>query len=126
MRYNLIGVAVLLPLFLIGSHWGVNGVALAWVIGYPAIALPLLRAVLRATDMKLSSYFDAIRPPLRASIVMAVAVLALRSLLPASWPLPLQLAIAVTAGAATYVGVMLGVYGEHLRTLRALAREVRR
>ena len=126
MRYNLIGLAVLLPLFLIGSHWGVNGVALAWIIGYPAIALPLLRAVLRATDMRLGTYFDALRPPLRASIAMAIAVLALRSLLPATWPVPLQLALAVTAGALTYVGVMLGVYGDHLRTLKALAREVRR
>ncbi len=126
MRYNLIGVAVLLPLFLAGSHWGVNGVALAWIIGYPAIALPLLRAVLRATDMKLSTYFDALRPPLRAALAMAVAVLALRTVLPATWPAALQLAVAVTGGAVTYAGLMLGLYGDHLRTLKALAREVRR
>ena len=126
MRYNLIGVGVLLPLFLVGSHWGVNGVALAWIIGYPAIALPMLRAVLKASGMKLSEYFDAIRPPPRASILMAATVLAVRSLVPADWPLALQFALAVGSGMLAYAGVMLGLYGDHLRTLRTLVRDMRR
>ena len=126
MRFNLIGVAVLLPLFLVGSHWGVSGVALAWIIGYPAIALPMLRAVLRASGLSLSEYFDAIRPPLRASIIMAATVLAVRTLLPADWPLAVQFALAVGSGVLAYAGVMLGVYGDHLRTLRILLRDIRR
>ena len=126
MRYSLIGIAVLLPLFLIGSHWGINGVALAWIIGYPAIAVPMLRAVLKASGMKLSEYFDAIRPPLRASICMAATVLTVRSLVPADWPLALQFALAVGSGMLAYAGVMLGLYGDHLRTLRTLLRDMRR
>jgi hypothetical protein len=46
--------------------------------------------------------------------------------LPERWPVPLQLAIEVPAGAATYVGIMLGFYGDHLQNLKALGREFRK
>lgn len=123
---NIRGVLIMVPLFILGSFRGIDGVALAWIIGYPMVAWPLLTSVLRATEMTAGEYFDAVRPPLRAALAMAIVVFAIRMVLPEQWPVPLQLAIEVPAGAATYVGIMLGFYGDHLQNLKALGREFRK
>ncbi len=126
MRYNLFGVAVLLPLFLLGSLWGVSGVAFAWVIGYPIVTVPMLRAVLRVCQLSFVDYLDAVRPPLIATLVMAAVVLASRYLMPEGWPMALQLAVSVAAGALTYGGIMFTLYRRRLDALRTLANELRR
>ena len=66
------------------------------------------------------------RPPLIASLVMASAVLGLRYLLPEGWPLGLQLALTVAAGALTYATVMFTLYRRRLDALRTLVQELRR
>lgn len=126
MKYNLLGVAVLLPMFIAGSYFGLAGVACAWIIGYPLITLPMFRAVQRVTGLRLREYLEALRPPLVAATAMMVAVAAVRSLLPAEWPAGLHLGLAVAAGAVTYPAVLLVGYRDRLNSLRALARELRR
>jgi hypothetical protein len=39
-------LAVLVPSFYIGSHWGTAGIAAVWVFVYPLLALPLFWAPL--------------------------------------------------------------------------------
>lgn len=126
MRQNLVGLAILLPLFILGSHFGLYGVALAWIVGYPFVAFPMLRAVLRVTHTSAADYFDAVRAPLRASLVMVAVVLAVRSGLPDAWPVPVQFGIAVAAGAITYAGVMFVAYRERVQGLWAMVRELRK
>lgn len=126
MRYSIFGVVVLLPLFYLGSRWGLVGVAAGWIIGYPIVVIPMLRAVLRASELPGRTYFDALRPPLHASLAMGAVVLATRSLMPGSWAIGVQLAAAVCAGALTYAAVMFGPYRSRLNSLKALYREIRR
>jgi teichuronic acid exporter len=120
-RFNLIGLAVLLPLFYLGTHWGVEGVALAWVIGYPIVVIPMFRAIQRATGLGLSEYANALRPALRASLFMAAVVIAVRISAPAGWPAGLAFGAAVGAGAATYLALVWRTGRDRLRQLRALA-----
>ncbi|MDX2121186.1 MAG: lipopolysaccharide biosynthesis protein [Gemmatimonadota bacterium] len=126
MRLNLMGLAVLLPLFYIGSFWGLAGVAAGWIIGYPVLSMVTFRAVQRVSGLGLGEYLEAVRPPLIASVAMGAAVIGVRAALPAAWSDALHLIIAVAAGVAVYPIVMLVAFRDRLNSLRALAREIRR
>jgi len=126
MRYNLLALCVLPPLFLVGSHWGAVGVAGAWIIGYPLITMPMLRGVLRAIDLPLGSYLDSLRSPLVGTLLMGAAVMAVRSTLPDRIPTAGQFGIAIVAGALTYAVVMYAGYRARLETLVGVLRELRR
>ena len=126
MRYSLLGVAILLPLFYLGSHWGLVGVAAGWILGYPIVVAPMLHAVLEASELSGGDYFDALRAPLHASLVMGAVVMAVRTLMPSGWAVGSQLALAVTVGVLSYAAIMLGPYRARLATMKALAREFRR
>ena len=60
MRFNVV-MAIALPMLLyVGAHWGTTGVALAWIIGYPIVTIPLFfRHTLRILDMKAGDYLRA-------------------------------------------------------------------
>src|SRR5690606_24807873 len=126
MRLNLVGLAVLLPLFYFGSFWGLAGVAAGWIIGYPLLSLVTFRAVQRVSGLGLGEYLEAVRPPLIASVAMGAAVIGVRAALPAAWSDALHLVIAVAAGVAVYPIVMLVAFHDRLNSIRALAREIRR
>lgn len=127
MRFAL-AAALILPLFFyIGSHWGITGVAMGWLIGQPLIMVTmLLRQALRAAEMPLREYLRALRPPVVTSIAMAVAVLGVRFVMPASLPLALRFAIEVALGVAVYVGAVFGIYRDRLRGLLTAVRAARR
>lgn len=126
MRLNLVGLAVLLPLFYVGSFWGLAGVAAGWIVGYPLLSLVTFRAVQRASGLGLGEYLEAVRPPLLASVAMGAAVVGVRAALPTGWSDALHLVLAVAAGVAVYPIVMLVAFRDRLNSIRALAREIRR
>jgi len=126
MRYNLLGVVVLLPMFVAGSYFGLAGVAAAWLVGYPLVTWPMFRAVQRVTAMTLREYLEALRPAIVAVTSMMVAVAAVRSAMPATWSEGTHLGVAVATGALTYTAVLLLGFRSRLNSLRALVREFRR
>ncbi len=119
-RFNLIGLAVLVPLFLLGTRWGVEGVALAWVIGYPLVVVPMFRAIQRVTGLTLREYMDGVRPALRASLAMAAAVALVRAGTPASWSTALGFYSAVGTGVLVYGGLMWRSGRERFQQLSTL------
>ena len=65
VMWNDLMALVLLPVaFVIGSRWGVAGIAFGWVVGYPFIAIPLAVKTLRTIDMPFREYLQALRPAL--------------------------------------------------------------
>lgn len=126
MKLNLVGLAVLLPLFYVGSFWGLAGVALAWIVGYPLLAIVMFRSVQRLCGLRLGDYAEAIRPPLLASLLMGSVVIGVRTALPARWPDAAHLVLAVSAGLVTYPAVILMAFGDRLKGLKALVGEIRR
>lgn len=102
MAFNA-ALAVLLPaLFLLGIRWGLPGVAVGWIVGYPLVAVPgFLRAALAATGTTWGEYARALWPATEATLAMTGVVLAVRTALPAESP-ALRLVSAVVAGAAAY------------------------
>lgn len=124
---NVAVACVLMPTaFLVGSHWGLLGLGLAWAAAYPIYcAVTLLRSS-RALGTRAATLAAEIWRPLAASGLMLAAVLVLRAELERALPAgPIRLAVLVLAGAGVYAGTMLLIARRALGEARAMARSVR-
>jgi hypothetical protein len=102
MRLGL-ALAVLMPAgFVAGAQWGPAGIAAAWLLIAPAARGALLLRARRKIGLSLRSYAASLWPAVSATIVMAIAVIAVRRTFDGS-AVPIRLAAAVAGGAAAYV-----------------------
>lgn len=126
-RANVILVLVMPPVFAVGgTWWGITGIALGWVVVYPAIALTLVRRALHGVQLRTRTFLRiAVWPAASACAVMSVSVLTVRLILPSTLPAPLALPIEVTVGAASYVGALMFLHGTRIREIVRHARELR-
>jgi PST family polysaccharide transporter len=126
MKYGLV-YAVLLPaiFYLSALRWGAVGLALVWVVVYPILMLPVYRRVLGRIQLPARDYLAAIWPALSTSLLMAVAVLAVRRL-GGSWPRGMLFGAEVTVGALAYAAACLGLYGPRIRAFRTTLGFLRR
>jgi O-antigen/teichoic acid export membrane protein len=117
-----IGLAIVMSIaFLIGSRWGTEGIAAAWVLAYPPSTIPMYRRVFQKTDMHMREYLSAIMPAVNASGVMTVAVLVARWTLPIAFQSVSGLALLITIGTVSYVGALLVFHRQGIsRIVRAI------
>jgi PST family polysaccharide transporter len=125
MRVETSALVLMGTSFYIGSHWGINGIAYAWVAAYPLVALPMYRKVFRTIEMPVGDYLRAVRPGLDGSIAMVVAVLLFKRVLPVSEPLWLRLALEIVVGALVYSATVFALHGERVRSFLEHARRIR-
>jgi teichuronic acid exporter len=111
--------------FYVGSHWGIRGVALGWLV-YPLATAPLYWKTLKTIEMRPWEYFRAVRPGLDGAVAMALAVGLLKWKLPMSQPLLLRLILEVATGAIVYVGAVLLLHRERAMSFLQIARSMRR
>jgi len=126
MWLQLWALAILPCAFYVGSHWGITGIAMGWVAAYPFVALPLYWKVFRTIGMRSAEYFRAVRPALDATLVMVLAVLALKRILPSAQPLVLRLILEVATGGAAYAATVLLLHRERARAFLSMAKGLRR
>jgi O-antigen/teichoic acid export membrane protein len=127
MQFSVAG-AIIMPVFLlVGSRWGITGVAMGWLVGHPLVmGTVLLPPALRTAEMRLGEYLSALRPAGLASGAMVLCVIGTRVLLPPEWPLATRLATEVVVGAIAYgLGVFV-TYRNRLPSLLLLVRSARR
>lgn len=118
---------VVLPTaFFIGAHWGLEGVAWAWVIAFPIANLPGMVITFRTIDIGLGRWVNAFAPATVACGAMALAVFATRSLLPAGLALPVAAAAVVSAGAVAYVVTLVVFFRGRLRAMLDFVRALRK
>ena len=123
MLFSLAGALVLPVLFLVGSRWGIEGVAIGWLIGHPMVGVPmLLLPALRAVGMSAREYLVALMPATLASSATATTVLLVQSIMPMEWPLLTSLLLKVSAGVVVYALVAGPALRKRLRALAALRR----
>lgn len=118
--------AVLMPIaFLIGAHWGTNGIAAAWGIAYPPIMIPMYYRVFQKTAMQWMDYVSAILPALSASAIMAIVVLLTRLVLPAvNQPLSCLLLLTLV-GVLSYAGCLLAFHRPRVAHMFQIIRSMR-
>jgi O-antigen/teichoic acid export membrane protein len=115
-------MAIVLPTaFIIGSHWGNAGIAAAWMIGFPLVAIPVTARVFRRVELPWSEFFRVMAPSVTGCLMMAAAVLGLKSILPAHFSLPLRLGLLILAGAVAYIVIAGGLsYSRRHALMRAI------
>lgn len=124
LRNTLVTAACLPPAFWVGSHWGVVGLASAWLVASPAILLINFPSIERVTGIPLAAFARRVYPSVLAGAAMFGCVSALRGALP---PLPVALALAVLvpAGALVYLGLVSLLDRSIWLDVRRLARAAR-
>jgi len=122
MRLETSALLLMATAFYIGSHWGIGGIAFAWVAAYPLVALPLYAKTLRTIEMPVSSYIRSLRPALDGSIAMVLTVGLLKWMMPSSEPLWERLISEIMLGAVVYVGVILTFHRARAMNFWTLAR----
>jgi teichuronic acid exporter len=108
--------------FWVGSHWGVVGLAWAWVLVQPVTFVQPYLYVLRATRLSFWTYLKALWPAFSGVSLMAAGVLGVQGLFPADWPLPARFGLELIAGAALYIVAMLLLHRPRLWQLVELIR----
>ncbi len=99
--------AILFPLlFFIGVEAGPKGLVAAWWIGAPALLAFTWSLTLPQIGVRWRELAVSLAPAILATGIMAVAVLAVRAVLP-TVPAPLALAILAGTGAASYLLALL-------------------
>jgi O-antigen/teichoic acid export membrane protein len=121
-RLALAGAVIMPVAFLIGSRFGVVGLAWAWLAGYPLFALIALRVAARLIGLRVADLLRAVLPPVAAAAAMAVPVLLVDQALP-TLAAPLRLAGLVATGVTAY-GLLLRLLAP--ATLAELIALVRR
>ena len=104
--------AVCMPIgFLVGSRWGIIGVASAWIVVHaPLVVAPLFRRATTRLGVSATAYFAAIRPAAVSSVVMAIVVIAAGYALGSVLSDGPRLAVKVVLGAAVYAACLGGVF----------------
>jgi Polysaccharide biosynthesis C-terminal domain len=116
----------LLPIaFLIGSRWGISGIAWGWVVAYPFVAIPLYWKTIRTIGMGTGEYLRALRPALSGTLVMVVAVVTTKYVLPPNQPLLVRLAVEIVIGALAYTGAVLLLHEDRATMYINMARHLR-
>jgi O-antigen/teichoic acid export membrane protein len=106
LRLAMTGAVILPTSFLIGLHWGVQGLAFAWLCGMALLCAITAAVSLKAIGVGRAQLAAAIAPGLAASVAMALLVAGLNSLLPAMAPAP-RLLLLAGFGAAAYAALLV-------------------
>lgn len=122
MNNTLLTVLVLPLGFYVASRWGINGVAVAWLIMYPILAAPLFVRTFRLLELPIRKYVDSLWPATSSCLVMAGAVGLVEIAFPQSH---ISLWIKILVGGVAYAGSLLVLHRQRVLVLRSLLRQLR-
>ena len=112
---------VLPPAFLVGAHWGLLGLGLAWVITLPVVLLINLRRMLPMVGLRFPQVLATAVPATLGGFGMYLAVMLTRYAVEPMQPL-LRLSVLVLVGAMTYCCLSWVINKDGFRELRGLLR----
>jgi PST family polysaccharide transporter len=126
-RTTFVGLAYLpIMFFFAAKAYGSDGVALAWLIGYPPLLLLIAHRTSRRIGLSRRDFFEALFPAFASSIVMAFVVFVARTALPTSVDGLPRLAALIASGAATFAIVLFTGFRSRtqqvIRTLKMLRK----
>jgi PST family polysaccharide transporter len=103
--WNNLAAAVVLPVaFYMGSRIGSRGIAAAWLVAYPLVALPLYLRAFKKIALPWTMYLGSLRAALSGTVAMVLALLSVGRLI-AELPHVQRLFIQIAAGGAAYLAV---------------------
>ncbi len=118
---NVLLASIIMPIaFLIGSQWGIVGVAVAWVTVYPVVLVINIHRMLLVIGLRLNYFFQIIAPALGSTVGMYVAVWGTSWLLGGDIDQIIKLLVMVMIGVLTYVGLSLVINKQGYREILGL------
>ncbi len=118
-----VAMAIVMPVaFYVGSHWGPEGIAAAWIIVYPLLVIPLYVRVFRTIDLSFGGYLRCLWPAINATLLMTLVVIAARLALPLDLTLATRLLSLVAVGLVAYFGSLYVFHRERLNNALATLR----
>lgn len=122
--YNVLMASILVPLgVIIGVHWGVVGVCIAWVIAFPLVFLGNLWSVCKVLGVSVFDVLSAMASPVLAGAVMFGSVMTIKMLFGANVKSIANLISLIMIGVIVYGILVLIVnrkgYREVLELIRA-------
>ena len=120
---NVLLASIVMPVaFLVGSRWGLIGVAYCWVVVYPFVLTVNGMRSISVIGIKAREFGLVILPSLISAIGMYLSVIAIRSVLPESLSLNLRLLTLILTGIVSYVLLSLVINREGVTTAWTLLR----
>jgi len=102
LRFSCVRAFSLPPAFLVGSFFGLSGIAYAWLLVYPFVFFYGLTLVVKIIKFPLVSYVHNILPAMASTIMMTMVIMFLQNMLTPSF-LVSRLVGSCVAGAVTYL-----------------------
>ena len=118
-------LVVLGPAFYIGSHWGITGIAWAWVVAYPWVVLFMFREVFRKIKMGVAEYIRPLRPALEGTIIMVLAVELVGYAISSNRSLVLRAVVKIAVGVLVYAGTLWLRHRQRLLAFAEMAKTFR-
>jgi O-antigen/teichoic acid export membrane protein len=126
MKRSVIAALVLPIGFVIGSRWGINGIAIAWILCHaPVVVVPLLLRVDTHLGIGPRAYWPLLRPALVSTAIMTAGVLLVDMVIPAETPRAAVLVIKIAIGGACYVVALWGLFRERVLALVRVVTQLR-
>lgn len=126
--YNSLLAAVVMPtaFFIMGTRWGTAGLAIAWLVVYPWLALIIYWRTFWRIQLRISAYLEALWPAISSSAVMCAVVFGVQRGTAGRWPRGVLLGLQVGAGALTYGLMCFTVHRRRLQVFLSVVRNARR
>jgi len=125
MWNSVMALAILPAAFLVGSRWGITGIAAAWVIAHPIVLIQAYRRVASRIELATRDYLRAVWPALSSVSGLAAAVMLTRMAM-SDAALSTRLPFEVLAGVAGYGTFLFLFHRDHLNNVRRAMRLVGR
>lgn len=123
LLWNMLRYAIVMPCaFIVGSHWGITGVSLAWATAWPAVFLFNMGRSLPVMHLRRMDLLRAILRPWLAGIAMIAAIVVTRVFSPQDVVAWYRLALLIAAGVVVYVCAALAINRDSLQEFRDLVR----
>jgi O-antigen/teichoic acid export membrane protein len=123
MWYSVIAACVMPVLFVVGTRWGVGGVAAVWIVAYPLVIAPQYRLAFRVLEMHAGQYFRTLWPAVSSTAIMAGAVGIVLVALPQTLSPVIRLAAEVLVGIAVYAGMIVWRHRARALAFVSIVRE---
>jgi len=116
LNYQVLSAAILIPAFLIGVHWGINGILLSWIVSSPILYVYLFLKVVNSLQLGARSFVASLGAPSVCISLMAVAVMMVPVVAPSA-PIEIRLVGEIAVGALVYMLAFYLFFGSQLHSL---------
>ena len=100
---NLIAASLIMPIaFLVGSQWGIVGLSIAWVVGFPLVFIGNLSRALPVINLRVGELLRAMSWPVLAGLVMYLSVAIVGRIAAPETNIALRLVSMIFAGILVY------------------------